>query len=108
MTINISVPLPQTPYQVHITPDRLEAIATALQPLKLGKKIMVVSNPEVDGFYGDKIRDSLVQGGYDVFTHLIPAGEEHKNLATITGIYDTAFGAKLERNSTLLALGRGA
>jgi 3-dehydroquinate synthase len=37
----------------------------------------------------------------------IPAGEEHKNFAWLTFLYDRLLDARLERNSTVVALGGG-
>ena len=107
MTTTISVPLPQSPYQVQIVPGGLAHIAEALAPLKLDKKIVVVSNPEIYDYYGETVRRALQTAGYDVIQHLIPAGETFKTLDSITDLYNTAFQATLERNSTFLALGGG-
>lgn len=107
MATTISVPLPQSPYQVQIAPGGLAEIASHLAPLGLGKKIMVVSNPEIYDHYAGIVIQALQKAGYEVFQHLIPAGETHKTLASIKGLYDVAFQANLERNSTLLALGGG-
>lgn len=107
MAITIPVPLPQSPYQVQIDPQGLAQLGAHLGPLNLGKKIMVVSNPEIYGHYGDLVMQSLRDQGYEVFCHLIPAGETQKTLASINDLYNGAFAANLERSSTLLALGGG-
>lgn len=107
MTATIAVPLPQSPYDVQIAPAGLARIAEALAPLKLGQKIMVVSNPEIYDHYGETVINALRQAGYTVFQHLIPAGESYKTLDSIQDLYNAAFVATLERNSTLLALGGG-
>ncbi|MFN9173403.1 MAG: 3-dehydroquinate synthase [Synechocystis sp.] len=107
MTTTIAVPLPQSPYQVQIVPGGLADLAAALAPLKLGKKIVVVSNPEIYDYYGETVRGALQKAGYTVIQHLIPAGETFKTLDSITDLYNTAFQAALERNSTFLALGGG-
>jgi len=103
----IPVPLPQSPYQVHIAPGGLADLAEALAPLGLGKKIVVVSNPEIYDYYGETVRRALQNAGYHVIQHLIPAGETFKTLDSINDLYNTAFQATLERNSTFLALGGG-
>lgn len=103
----IPVPLPQSPYEVHIAPDRLREIASHLAHLGLGKKIMVVSNPEIYQHYGEIVVKALRQAHYEVFTHLIPPGEIHKTPASINDLYNAAFKANLERNSTMVALGGG-
>jgi 3-dehydroquinate synthase len=103
----IPVKLPENSYKIIIKPSGLATLGTYLTPLKLGKKILVVSNPEIFTLYGETVVNSLKNEGFEIFEHLIPAGEQFKNLAQIEKVYDTAFEHRLERSSTLLALGGG-
>jgi len=111
----VSVPLPQNPYEVQIVPgglaslgDRLQAIGTGDCPGKpLGQKILLVSNPEIYGHYGDRAIASLQGAGFEVGYHEIPAGEPFKTLQSIETVYDTCLSLRLERSSTLVALGGG-
>lgn len=107
MTTVIPVPLPQTPYQIIISCGSLTNLGQFLHPLKLGKKILLVSNPEIFDYYGQTVQKSLLQAGFSVSIHLIPAGESYKTLDSIAQIYDTALENRLERSSTLVALGGG-
>jgi 3-dehydroquinate synthase len=103
----ITVNLPQESYDVVISPAQLERIGSSLSALKLGKKVLLVSNPEIFESYGNIVVESLQQAGFDVCTHLIVAGETHKTLRSIEEIYDTALSNYLERSSTAIALGGG-
>ncbi len=103
----IKVNLPQTKYDIAIAPDLLERLGDRIKDLKLGKKVLLVSNPEIFNYYGETALKSLENAGFDVCTHLIPPGEIHKNLDSIQKIYDTALDNHLERSSTLVALGGG-
>ncbi|ELR99415.1 3-dehydroquinate synthase [Gloeocapsa sp. PCC 73106] len=103
----ISVNLPQNSYQIAIAPGILSEVGNYLSELKLGQKILVISNPEIFDFWGDLVVNALENSGFTVFTHLIPAGESHKQLESISHIYDLALEKHLERNSTFLALGGG-
>lgn len=107
MDAKIRVELGENSYDIAIAQERLTKIGEDLSNLKLGKKILVVSNPEIFAHYGELVVSSLLKQGFDVYTHLIPAGEEYKNLSSIQKIYDTALTNRLERSSTLLALGGG-
>ncbi|MEM1370500.1 MAG: 3-dehydroquinate synthase [Cyanobacteria bacterium P01_H01_bin.15] len=109
MTI-IPVNLPQAPkfYTVDIAIENLVKIGSALQDLaKLGRKVLLVSNPQIAKLYGQQVKTSLAEKGFDVSEHLIPAGESYKTLASIERIYDQALASHLERSSTILALGGG-
>ncbi len=117
----IAVPLPQKAYSIALVPDGLAQIGDWLtKPLPdqgqgdglplsetLGKKILVVSNPQIFKAYGDAVTTSLVQAGFSVSTCILPPGERYKTPATLQKIYDAALAQRLERSSTLLALGGG-
>ncbi len=104
----ISVSLPQNSYSIYVVSNGLTFIGEKLSQLKkIGKKILVVSNPEIFNYYGQTTIDSLQKAGFEVNYHLIPAGESYKNFDSISKIFDRALDCKLERNSTMLALGGG-
>ena len=104
---SISVTLPQTAYEIAITPGGLTQLGSHLSQLNLGKKVLLVSNPDIYDYYGEQASNSLHEAGFVVFHHLIPAGERHKTLESIGKIYDVALENHLERSSTLVALGGG-
>jgi 3-dehydroquinate synthase len=103
----IPVKLPQNSYDVIISPGYIANLGKAIQPLNLGQKVLLVSNPEIFKLYGETAIDSLKAAGYTVATHLIPAGEQYKTLDSIADLYGTAIANTLERSSTLVALGGG-
>ena len=104
---NITVSLPQDSYAIAIAPDSLKDLGSKMKQLKIGKKVLVVSNPEIFSHYGDACVESLQAAGFETCTHLIPAGEEYKNLQSIQQVYDTALSNHIERSSTFVALGGG-
>ncbi|MGY6528595.1 MAG: 3-dehydroquinate synthase [Cyanobacterium sp.] len=103
----IPVKLPQNAYEIHIATDGLREIGRKAKSLGIGKKILVISNPEIFNYYGQTVIDAFVEEGYEVNYHLIPAGESYKTLESISKIYDQALDLRLERNSTMVALGGG-
>jgi 3-dehydroquinate synthase len=107
MEVSIPVKLPTSQYQVVIQPDGLAHLGQQCSELKLGKKIIVVSNPMVFKHYGQVVVESLTAAGFIVSTCLLPAGERYKTLNSLQKIYDQAIAQRLERSSTLLALGGG-
>jgi 3-dehydroquinate synthase len=108
----ITVDLPQNAYDVVIAPDAVDHLGAWLtnhpQPLvKVGQKVLVVSNPVIFRHYGDRLVQSLKAVGYQVSTCILPAGERYKTLRSIQKIHDAAYEAKLERQSAMVALGGG-
>ena len=104
---DITVDLPQESYQIAIASNSLKQLGSQMKQLKIGNKVLVISNPEIFGHYGDLCLKSLKDAGFETYTHLIPAGEEFKNLQSIQQVYDTAQANHLERSSTFVALGGG-
>ena len=103
----ISVNLPANSYDILISSGSLTQLGKEMKQLNLGKKVLLVSNPEIFNYYGQTCIKSLEDAGFKTYTHLIPAGETYKNLQSIAQIYDTALANHLERSSTLVALGGG-
>jgi 3-dehydroquinate synthase len=107
MAVCIPVNLPDRSYNILIENDSLANLGQEMSQLNLGKKVLLVSNPEIFDYYGKIALNSLEKAGFTVFTHLIPAGESYKTLDSIAQIYDTALAQRLERSSTMVALGGG-
>jgi 3-dehydroquinate synthase len=105
--MKIRVDLPQNAYDIAIAPNSLETIGEQLQPLNLGKKVLLISNPAIFKHYGERVQKALEGVGFTVVTHLIPPGERYKTLKSIQKVYDTALQNRLERSSTFIALGGG-
>ncbi len=103
----ISVSLPSQSYNVVIAPEGLDTLGTQCTTLKLGKKILLVSNPVIFEHYGPLAIAALEGAGYDVATVLLPAGEQYKTPTTLQLIYDAALDHRIERSSTFVALGGG-
>lgn len=103
----IPVPLPQHPYEIAIAQGGLDYLGPWMQPLGLGQRVLLVSSPPVFKHYGERAIASLQTAGYAVETCLLPPGERYKTLASIQKIYDVALAHRLERSSTIVALGGG-
>jgi 3-dehydroquinate synthase len=103
----IRVELPQQSYNIAIAPGSLDQLGAECTHLQLGKKVLVVSNPAIFKQYGERVIAALEKAGFEVFRCILPAGERYKTLASIQKIYNAALENRLERSSTLVALGGG-
>ena len=105
----ILVPLGDKSYEVTLEAGILNNICEEL--LKIGitknRKILVISNEEISNLYGEKFLNNLKDNNFKAQICLIKAGESHKNLKTLSEIYDVAFDFGLDRNSIIIALGGG-
>ncbi len=103
----IPVKLATTRYDIVIASQSLSQLGDQMVARGLKGKALIVSHPEIFDLYGSLVSESLVEAGLRVSVCLIPSGEEHKTLHSITQIYDAALAAGLERSSTMVALGGG-
>ena len=70
-------------------------------------RVAVATDTIVSKIYREKIAAILAAAGFDPWIIEIPAGEEHKNLAWLTFLYDKLIEGHIERRSPLVALGGG-
>jgi len=108
----VRVELGDKSYEIAIAPGSLDELGDRMAQFpsdmkSLGNKVLVVSNPEIADYYAQAAIASLTNAGFTVFSHLLPAGEQYKTLDSIQTIYDCALEHRLERSSTLVALGGG-
>ena len=106
---SIPVELSTHPYPIVIGDGALGSLGAQVQAqgIKAGTKVLVVTNPVVNGHYGATALASLRAAGYDAHLLEIDAGEDQKTPATVALIHDAAFAQKLERGSLIVALGGG-
>ncbi|MEQ8972932.1 MAG: 3-dehydroquinate synthase [Coleofasciculus sp. C1-SOL-03] len=103
----IRVEVPPQSYDIAIAPGSLDDIGVWMSRLKLGKKVLLVSNPAIFRRYGERAIAALKLVGYQVSHCTLPAGERYKTLKSIQKIHDAALQNRLERSSTMVALGGG-
>ncbi len=94
-------------YDVRVISDGLPGLGCALQQRGLHGPIGVVSDENVAPLYAEQVAQGLESCGYEVAVIVMPAGEAHKNLATLQQIWGELLAAGIERRSTIVALGGG-
>jgi len=70
-----------------------------------GGNVLVVTNETVAPLYGERLGHSLQ--GYRTETVILPDGEQHKTLATADRVFDRLLAARMDRQTTVIALGGG-
>ena len=94
-------------YTVSIGPGLLarcgELAAGALAPCRAA----IVTDSTVAKLYLPQAEASLRTAGFSVCTHVFPAGEEHKNLSTLSKILEFLAQEQLTRSDCVVALGGG-
>ncbi len=104
-TLNVS--LGDRSYPIYVGDGILSRAGDFLQRAGLRGKVAVITNPTVAQLYLDPIHESLSGAGFDVTPVLVPDGEQHKDLRSLSVIYDRLIAERFERRSCVLALGGG-
>jgi len=107
MTCAIKVDIPEHAYEIAIAPGSLDQLGEQMSKLNLGKKVLLVSNPVIFKHYGAVAIAALAKAGFEVTNYNLPPGERYKTLNSIQKLYDVALENRLERSSTIVALGGG-
>jgi len=95
-------------YDIHIEPGCLDRLGPAMSGLFPDIcRCMVVSNETVAPLYLQRIRQSLSVCHWYVDEHILPDGEQYKNITHWNHIMDTLMQARLSRHEPIIALGGG-
>ena len=71
------------------------------------RRAAVIADSNTAALYGDAVRNILEGNCKKVILCSFPAGEEHKTLDTVKGLYKTLIEEKFDRKDLLIALGGG-
>lgn len=100
------VNLGENSYNIEFT-DSFSGLCKSLAEINAPKKLLVVTDTNVEKLYADEVCGILKNGGYDVSSYAFEAGEQNKNMESILGICRACVENKLDRNSMIIALGGG-
>ncbi len=94
-------------YDVRVQAGGLVWLGEAMRARGLRGPVVVVSDENVGSLYGEQLLQALRYAGYTADLALIPAGEQHKTLQTVAQLWESFTRARLERGSSIVALGGG-
>ncbi|EGK71721.1 LOW QUALITY PROTEIN: Putative bifunctional protein [Methyloversatilis universalis FAM5] len=103
---SLNVALDERAYDIHIGRgliDRGDLFASVLKR----KRAVVISNEVVAPLYASRVLAALDSVGVAHQLVVLPDGEIHKDWPTLNLIFDALLGARVERSTTLIALGGG-
>jgi shikimate kinase / 3-dehydroquinate synthase len=108
-TVTLGVSHPGGAYPIYIGDGLLSHVGTALRASGgiAGSHVAVVSNPVVEPLCGAQVEASLSAAGYQPVACIIPDGEQHKTLDTVSELYDRFLEGGLDRSGGVISLGGG-
>ena len=94
-------------YDVRVIPGGLDYIGEMLLVRGLNGPVVVVTDDNVGKLYLERVLNAIQRSGYDAYNITIFPGEGNKTLETVSQMWDGFMAAKIERGSTIVALGGG-
>lgn len=107
MSHNLYVDLKENSYNILIEKGLLDRLGREVKSVYNGEKIFIITDKNVDKFYGEKAQKSLESQGFKVRKLVLEPGEETKSFKTLPIIYDELLDFKLTRKDLIITLGGG-
>ncbi len=95
------------PYDCIIGSGAISCLNEKISSLTKAKKVLLITDDNVDLLYGEKVLSLIKSGGFDCFKFVFPHGENHKNLKTVSDILEFAMEKEISRSDCIVALGGG-
>lgn len=106
-TKSVRVELGERSYDILIGPGLLARAGELLQPLKLGRHGVIITDSNVGRTYAEPLQASLQAAGIETSVLHFPAGEASKSLRQANRLFEKLPRLHLDRQSFIIALGGG-
>ena len=105
--MELKVDLKDRSYQIIIEKGLINRVSEEISRVYKGKKIFIITDDNVNKYYGGKISEELKKNGFEVNLLSLKPGEETKNFNTLPIVYDELLNFNLTRSDLIIALGGG-
>ena len=108
MTIEtVRVELAERSYDIQVGSGLIGRAGQFAAPLLAQKRVIVITDQHVARLHLDALLESFKQAGIAADSITLPAGEQTKSFAELESLCDRLLEMKVERHTTLVALGGG-
>ncbi|KOA18877.1 3-dehydroquinate synthase [Clostridium homopropionicum DSM 5847] len=103
----IRVNLTEKSYPIYIEEGLISNIGAEIKNIYKNKKVAIITDKNVDNFYGEKVKASLENNGFLVLKVVLEPGEKSKSIETLLRVYDELLDFEITRGDLIIALGGG-
>lgn len=104
--MELKVNLGKHSYSIYIERGILAHAADYIGNVFKGKRIMLISDDRVYGYYGESLKAALSEA-YECYETVVPHGEQSKSMEILPEIYKKLLAARISRSDLIVALGGG-
>jgi 3-dehydroquinate synthase len=105
--ITVTVPLGTRSYPIHIGPGLIGRAGELIRPRLQTPRVHIVTDDTVAELYLAPVQTALAGAGIAAAATRVPPGEGSKSFATLERLLSALLDARVERRTTLVALGGG-
>jgi 3-dehydroquinate synthase len=106
-TLKVELQGEKRSYPIYIGSGLLEELGELYKRHRLSRRAALISDENVAELYAQKVKRALNAGGVQTELFVLPPGEEHKDLSTVSRLYDKLIAGRFDRRTTIIALGGG-
>ncbi|MCK5780057.1 MAG: 3-dehydroquinate synthase [Psychrilyobacter sp.] len=103
----LHINLGEKSYDIFIEKGVFSQVGEYIKKIYKNKKIVVVTDTNVDKLYGDQLIKTLVESGFFPKKVVFIAGEENKNFTTLIDVQEKIIDCGIKRGDLLIAFGGG-
>lgn len=103
----IHVQLANNKYDIYIGRGILNSSGELIRKTYGGNKAVIVSDKTVWGLYGERLSDALKDSGIETYAIVLPAGEQTKQMSSLSYLYDKLVELQIKRSDLIIAFGGG-
>lgn len=104
---NINVCLGEKTYSIKICKGLLDKASDYVKKIYNNKRITIITDDNVNALYGDKLKQNLENGGFEVDIISIESGEQSKSLSNAYLVLEKLSLIKMKRTDLIIAFGGG-
>ncbi len=105
--MELVVDLGERSYPIIIEDGLLDRVDVEIKKVFNGNKIFILTDENVNKYYGDAIESKLKDVKYEVRKYVLPAGEGTKSFFTLPKVYNELLDFNLTRSDLIITLGGG-
>lgn len=105
--LNVTVPEAKKDYDLKIEKGLLKDLANQVKAIYSNNKIALVTDENVDHYYGQLVVDQLEEAGFELKKIVLEPGEQTKSIDHLLSLYESFIDFDLTRSDLIIALGGG-
>lgn len=103
----LDINLPNKNYNIYIERGIINSIGKEISKIYKGKKIIIITDENVDKYYGEKVTSILLDSDFQVHKVVVNAGEKSKSIEVLIQVYGELLKYGITRSDMIITLGGG-